>query len=128
MKSLLFLTIFLAAFSVLAGQPVTKAQPRTAPAAAAKKPAVADSEIEQVFKAKLSKSKVGANDIQIRVNHGVATLEGRVNVVQHKGAATRMAKSSGATAVINNIKISEAARQKAGQQMIRSRKAHVKSE
>lgn len=92
------------------------------------KPAVADAEIERTFKAKLAKSKVGVNDIQIRVANGIATLEGRVNVVQHKGTATRMAKSAGARQVVNNIKVSEAARQKAGQQLARARKAQVKSE
>jgi hypothetical protein len=105
-------------------QPKPPATPRTA----LQKPAVSDAEIERTFKAKLAKSKVAVNDLQIRVSNGIATLEGRVNVIQHKGAATRMAKSSGARAVINNIKVSEAARQKAGQQMARARKARVKSE
>jgi hypothetical protein len=132
MKSPVLLLIV--AVSAFAAEPA-KPQPKPAPApqttatqTAPRKPSVSDAEIERAFKARLAKSKVVVNDLQVRVNNGIATLEGRVNVIQHKGAATRMAKSSGARAVINNIKISEAARQKAGQQMARARKAQVKSE
>ncbi|MBL8233152.1 MAG: BON domain-containing protein [Bryobacterales bacterium] len=133
MKFLLFLLVL--AVPLVAGEATAKPQAKPAsPAAkttvkpAATKPAVADAEIERTFKAKVAKSKVGVNDIQIRVANGVATLEGRVNVVQHKGTATRMAKSAGARQVFNNIKVSDAARQKAGQQLARARKAQVKSQ
>ncbi len=44
---------------------------------------------------------------------GVAILEGRTGVVQHKGTATRLAKLAGATRVDNRIKITEEARQEA---------------
>ena len=47
------------------------------------------------------------------VQNGVATIEGKTNVVQHKGVATRLAKTGGALAVKNNIQISEAAKEKA---------------
>ena len=38
--------------------------------------------------------------------NGIATWTGATSVMQHKGAATRMAKTAGATQVVNNIKIS----------------------
>jgi hypothetical protein len=47
------------------------------------------------------------------VQGGVATWEGKTEVLQHKGAATRMAKTAGAKAVVNNIKVSDAAKDKA---------------
>lgn len=75
--------------------------------------AQSDSQIEQTIKAKLAKSKVGADHFKVRVQGGVAYWEGSTNVIQHKGAATRMAKTAGARAVVNNIQISEAARAKA---------------
>ena len=72
-----------------------------------------DAQIEQTIKAKLAKSKIGLDHFKIRVQGGVAYWEGNTNVIQHKGAATRMARTAGARNVINNIQISDAARQKA---------------
>ncbi len=72
-----------------------------------------DLRIEQAIKAKLAKSKIGADGFTVRVQGGVATWEGRTSVIQHKGAATRMARSAGATAVVNRIQIDDAARRKA---------------
>lgn len=72
-----------------------------------------DIEIESIIKAKLAKSKIGKDGIQVHVKNGIATWQGTTSVMQHKGAATRMAKTAGAIQVINNIKISDEARQKA---------------
>lgn len=72
-----------------------------------------DAQIEAAIKAKLAKSKVAADKFQVRVQNGVATWEGHTDVIQHKGVATRMAKSAGAKSVVNNIQISAAAREKA---------------
>jgi osmotically-inducible protein OsmY len=66
-----------------------------------------DSEIEATIKAKLVKSKIGKDGFQVHVKDGVATWTGNTTVMQHKGAATRMAKTAGATRVVNNIKVSE---------------------
>jgi osmotically-inducible protein OsmY len=66
-----------------------------------------DSEIEATIKAKLLKSKIGKDGFQIHVKDGVATWTGTTSVMQHKGSATRMAKTAGAIRVVNNIKISE---------------------
>src|ERR1700723_567790 len=65
-----------------------------------------DAEIEATIKAKLAKSKIGQEGFQVHVKDRVATWTGTTSVMQHKGAATRMAKSAGAIQVLNNIKVS----------------------
>lgn len=72
-----------------------------------------DKAIEAAIRAKLEKSKIGKDGFKVHVQGGVATWEGTTTVLQHKGAATRMAKSAGAKAVVNHIKVSDAAKQKA---------------
>ena len=75
---------------------------------------LSDAQIEAAIRAKLAKSpKLGPEKFQVHVQGGVATFEGKTDVVQHKGTATRMAKSAGALAVNNHIQIGDAARQKA---------------
>jgi hypothetical protein len=68
-----------------------------------------DAEIEATIKMKLAKSKIGKDGFQVHVKGGIATWTGTTNVMQHKGAATRMARTAGAADVVNNIKISETA-------------------
>ncbi len=75
--------------------------------------AQSDASIENTIKTKLAKSKIGADHFRIRVQGGIAYWDGTTNVIQHKGAATRMAKTAGAKAVVNKIQISDAARAKA---------------
>ncbi len=83
-------------------------------AAKGQQPARSDAQIEAAIKAKLAKSpKLGPEHLQVRVQGGVATFEGKTDVVQHKGTATRMAKSAGAVAVNNHIQVSEEAKEKA---------------
>jgi osmotically-inducible protein OsmY len=73
-----------------------------------------DAEIERNIRAKLAKSKMNATEhFTVTVHNGVAVLEGKTNVIQHKGVATRLAKSGGAVAVKNNIQVSDAAKAKA---------------
>jgi len=74
---------------------------------------LSDAEIERTMKAKLAKSKLAADHFTFSVVKGVATIEGKTAVMQNKGVMTRMAKTSGATAVRNNIVISDAAKAKA---------------
>jgi osmotically-inducible protein OsmY len=76
-------------------------------------PRPSDAEIEATIHAKLAKSKIGKDGFQVKVKNGIATWSGTTNVMQHKGAATRMARTAGAIQVVNNIKISDAARAKA---------------
>ncbi len=72
-----------------------------------------DATIEQNIKARFAKSKIAAEGFTVRVKRGAAILEGTTNVIQRKGAATRLAKLGGAASVDNRIRIGEAARQKA---------------
>jgi hypothetical protein len=70
----------------------------TATKSTATKPAagsVSDAQLEATLRAKLAKSKVGKDGFKFHVQHGVVTWEGQTNVAQHKGAATRMARTAG---------------------------------
>lgn len=75
--------------------------------------ALEDKAIEAAIRAKLAKSKIGKDGFTVRVQGGVAYWEGSTGVVQHKGSATRMAKTAGAKKVINNIKVSDDAKERA---------------
>ena len=79
---------------------------RTIPRAQQNGARASDAEIEQTIRTKLAKSKIGKDGFQVHVKGGVVTWEGRTGVLQHKGAATRMAKSAGAVRVVNNIAVS----------------------
>ncbi len=81
-----------------------------------------DKEIEAVLRAKLAKSKIGKDGFTVRVQGGVAFWEGATGVVQHKGAATRMARTAGAKKVVNNIKVSEAAKETASANLDQGRR------
>ena len=72
-------------------RPPAKAQPARSP----------DSQIEAAIRARLAKSKINADHFTVHVQGGVATLEGRTDVIQHKGVATRLAKSGGAALFID---------------------------
>jgi len=72
-----------------------------------------DGVIEHKIQAKFAKSKINAEHFTVSVHGGLATIEGKTNVIQHKGVATRLAKTGGALAVKNNIQVSAEARAKA---------------
>lgn len=104
----------------------TKSQTKTAPPPQGTT-ASQDVQIEAEIRARLAKSVIGKDGLTVRVQGGVAYWDGTTNVVQHKGAATRMAKSSGAKKVVNNIKIGDDARQKAAGNLEQGRRrAQVK--
>ncbi|MCW5982237.1 MAG: BON domain-containing protein [Bryobacteraceae bacterium] len=88
-----------------ASQPTQPAKPA--------QPALSDAELETAIRERLAKSKIGANGFQVRVRNGVAILEGRTDVAQHKGTATRLARNAGVRRVDNRIQVSESARRKA---------------
>jgi hypothetical protein len=69
---------------------------------------VSDGELESTIRTKLAKSKIGKDGFRFHVQRGVVTWEGTTAVGQHKGAATRMARTAGAVEVINNIRVSTA--------------------
>jgi hypothetical protein len=108
------------ALAVLLACVLHAADSRPVPKAAAPRPS--DQQIEAAIRAKFAKSKIGSNHFQVRVQGGVATIEGRTDVIQHKGTATRLAKSGGAIAVHNRIQISDAARQKAAKNLEKGRR------
>jgi hypothetical protein len=83
------------------------------PSAPAQTTATQDAQIQTEIRARLAKSVIGKDGFTVRVQGGVAYWEGTTDVVQHKGAATRMAKSAGAKKVVNKIKVGDAAKQKA---------------
>jgi osmotically-inducible protein OsmY len=81
-----------------------------------------DRELEKAIRERLARSKIGADGFQVQVQGGTATLSGRTDVIQHKGTATRLARSAGARRVVNRIEISEAARQKAASTLSKGRR------
>jgi hypothetical protein len=95
--------------------------------AAAPRPALSDAEIEKTIRAKFAKSKISVNKFTVHVQGGVATIEGHADIVQHKGTATRLAKTGGAVKVVNKIQLSQAAKDKANQNLEKGRRrAQVK--
>jgi hypothetical protein len=88
----------------------------------AAKPATSDARLEAAIRAKFAKSKIDADKFQVHVQGGVATIEGRTDVAQHKGVATRLAKTGGALAVNNHIQVSDAAKEKAAANLAKGRR------
>ncbi len=87
----------------------TKAPPKPAPSANPQNSAQQDKDIENAIRTKLARSKIGKDGFTIRVQGGVAYWEGTTGVAQHKGSATRMARTAGATRVVNNIAVNGSA-------------------
>lgn len=96
----------------------------TAHRTAAHGPTPSDAQIDATIRTKLAKSKIGKEGFHYKVAHGVVTWEGNTDVAQHKGSATRMAKSAGAVQVVNNIQVSAKGKAKA---MAGLKKASVKT-
>ena len=92
------------------------------PAGAPGRAAASDAQLETAIRARMARSKIGADKFQVRVQGGVATIEGRTDVIQHKGVATRLAKSAGAVAVNNHVQTSDAARQAAAANLAKGRR------
>jgi hypothetical protein len=98
-----------------------EAAPKPAPQQAAR-PAASDARLEAAIRAKFAKSKINADKFQVHVQGGVATIEGRTDVTQHKGVATRLAKTGGALGVNNHIQVSDAAKEKAAANLEKGRR------
>ena len=87
---------------------------KSPPAAAAKsQPKLTDAQLEAAIRAKFAKSKIHEDKFTVRVQGGVAHIDGKTDVLQHKGVATRMAKTSGAVMVDNRIQVSQEAKDRA---------------
>lgn len=95
-------------------------------AAAPKAPPASDAVIEAAIRAKFAKSKISEDQFRVSVKSGIATLEGRTEVPQRKGVATRLAKTGGAREVVNKIQISEAARKKLSDRLQKARESKSK--
>ncbi len=106
------LLLFFAAAAVLgaglAAPVYARSSPRTMTAQRAATPS--DAQIEASIRTKLAKSKIGKDGFRFHVQRGVVTWEGTTNVPQHKGSATRMARTAGAVEVVNNIQVDGAAK------------------
>lgn len=114
------------ALGIAGGQRGPATSPKTTTRNTAQ-PKLSDAEVEAAIKARFAQSKISANRFQVHVQGGVATLEGRTDIVQHKGTATRLAKSAGAVAVNNRIHVSDAARKKLSENLEAGRRrAQVK--
>ena len=114
----------LAARSAPAQSAPGKAAPKqvAAPARPPQQPAASDAVIEAAIRAKFAKSKIDEDKFRVHVQGGVATIDGRTSVIQHKGVATRLSKTGGATAVNNRIEIDDAARAKAAANLAQGRR------
>jgi hypothetical protein len=95
-------------------------------AAAPKAPPASDAAVEAAIRAKFAKSKISEDQFRVSVKSGIATLEGKTEVPQRKGVATRLAKSGGAREVVNKIQISEAARKKLSDRLQKARESMSK--
>lgn len=84
--------------------------------------ALSDAALEKAIRERFARSKIAANRFTVRVQGGVATLEGRTEILQHKGTATRLAKAAGARRVVNRIEVSEKARQAASANLTTGRR------
>ena len=92
------------------------------PAAGAGQTAANDRQVEAAIRARFAQSKINANHFTVHVQGGVATIEGHADVIQHKGTATRLARTAGAREVVNKIEISEAARERAEANLAKGRR------
>jgi len=122
-RSLKVALALLAAFFPIAAQQhpaLAPGHPRTvAPAAPAR---LTDAQIDAGIRMKMAKSKIGPDKFRFKVQGGVVTIEGKTDVIQHKGAATRMAHTAGAIGVNNHIEISDAAKEKASDNLAKGRR------
>jgi hypothetical protein len=117
----------LAALMAPESAPSPPAKPAPAAKSQVRKPVVNDAEIERDIRARFARSKISVEKFQVRVQGGVATIEGKTDVIQRKGVATRLAKLGGAVEVRNKIEVSEKARQKAANNLAEGRRrAQVK--
>ena len=114
--------LFLCGLAAQTRPPAAPKSPVHARAAPAARAAISDAELEKDIRARFARSKIAADHLQVRVQGGVATIEGRSDVIQHKGTATRMARNAGAVRVVNNVQLSQAAKDKAANNLAKGRR------
>lgn len=74
--------------------------------------ATGDQALRDAILKRFAASRIGARNFQVAVSNGIVTLTGNTDIAQHKGTATRLAKSAGAKEVLNEIEISDAGKQR----------------
>src|ERR1039458_8946881 len=127
--ALLAIGLAMAALSFGQAKPAPAHQRETTPAPAktAAAPKKSDKEIAAAMRTEFAKSKIKADKFTVHGQGGVATIEGHTEVVQHKGVATRLAKTGGALAGNNRVQTSDAAKKKAAANLDEGRRrAQVK--
>jgi osmotically-inducible protein OsmY len=126
--AILALSLAMAPTAWPAGPPAAAPNRKPAAAAMPSLKQVPDAVVEANIRARLLRSpKLRAEGFTVKVQGGVATIEGKTKVIQRKGAATRMAKLGGARAVDNKIQVDEAALAKAASNLEKGRRrAQVK--
>lgn len=93
------------------------------PKVAPKTPPPSDAVIEAAIRAKFAKSKISQDNFRVSVKSGVALIEGKTDIPQRKGVATRLAKTGGAREVVNKIQIGDAARKKLSDRLQKARES-----
>ena len=81
-----------------------------------------DAALEKAIRERFAESKIASDKFEVHVQGGRTTLTGSTDVLQHKGVATRLARTQGATEVVNNIEPSDQARQKAAANLTSGRR------
>lgn len=104
-----------------AAKPVAATKKAAAPPAAAH-PAQTDAQLEKAIRERFAESKIAEDKFEVHVQGGKATITGSTNVLQHKGTATRLARSMGAAEVINKVEPTEEAREKAAANLTKGRR------
>src|SRR5579862_237884 len=118
----LFLLAFAAGYAATKTVPVARMNTAPATAARPRQATMPDAEIEKAIRARFAASKISTHHFQVHVQGGVATIEGQTDVLQHKGTATRLAKSAGAIKVVNKVAVSAAAKEKAAKNLASGRR------
>lgn len=120
-----FIALLVCAVLIPAAGAATKKAPTSPAHARSKTPVrkkISDPDLEKAIRARFAASKISTNHFEAHVQGGVATLDGQTDVIQHKGTATRLAKAAGAVKVVNRIRISQAARDKAAANLAKGRR------
>jgi hypothetical protein len=104
--------------------PISKklSKPAAATHGSANRLASSDTQLEKDIRARFAASKISADKFEVHVQGGRATITGKTDVLQHKGTATRMAHTAGATDVVNKIEPSEVAKEKAVANLTKGRR------
>jgi len=127
MSRLLSCLVLLAAAGFSQTAPAAKPASTTAKKTTGGHSASDDTQVEKAIRARFAASKISKNKFEVHVQGGVATISGKTDVLQHKGTATRLAKSVGAKQVVNKVEVSDAAKDKAAANLSSGgRRAQVK--